>query len=378
MCPEPSTPADDYVIPTSRKLLYVGILCALVLVAAEGALRVRAWMRYGSAASGLRDPMISYDAQAQLYVPTPGYEIAGERIHIKINSLGFRGDEFSRAKPAGVIRVVCLGASTTFSSEVSSNDATWPHRLQERLAQAYPGQRFEVINAALGGYVADDNLKNLRHRVLPLDPDIVIYYEANNEIVKDTRDLAIKQGLTDGASRSPIVLGLSRASLLFDLAYKNLAILSRSRDTNAARITAVPRDLPAHFLGVLDEMRGDLAARQIPFVLSTFIVKYRPDQDRKTQIANADVAFYYMPWMSIEGLLDAMATYNAAILQYGREHGLPVVDDRDSIPADAEHFSDCMHLLDKGADAMAARFERFFRSSGMIERAMAAKSGPGA
>jgi hypothetical protein len=105
-------------------------------------------------------------------------------------------------------------------------------------------------------------------------------------------------------------------------------------------------------------MRQDLAARNIPLVLSTFIVKYRRDQDRATQIANADVAFYYMPWMSIDGMLDAMDRYNQAILDYGRKTGTPVIDDRASIPPDSGHFTDCMHLSDKGNEAMAQRFVR--------------------
>jgi hypothetical protein len=102
-------------------------------------------------------------------------------------------------------------------------------------------------------------------------------------------------------------------------------------------------------------------------VLSTFIVKYRRNQDRATQIANADVAFFYMPWMSIDGMLDAMDRYNASILEYGRSHDVPVVDDRDAIPADAEHFTDCMHLADKGATSMANRFLRFLRTSGQMD-----------
>jgi hypothetical protein len=70
-----------------------------------------------------------------------------------------------------------------------------------------------------------------------------------------------------------------------------------------------------------------------------------------------------MPWMSIDGMLDAMDRYNAAILEYGQTHDVPVVDDRESIPPDAEHFSDCMHLLDKGADRMAERYFRFLQTS---------------
>ena len=349
-------------IPTRRKILYLGVVVAIMLGLCEGGLRLRAWIKYGSASpGGLRDPMLVRDEAAGLWVPRPGYELKGANIHIKINSQGFRGEEFSLAKPPGTFRIVCLGASTTFSAEVSSNDAVWTHRLQEKLRTAYPGRRIEVINASVGGYVADDNLKNLRYRVLPLNPDLVIYYEANNEIVRDTRELAIREGLIsqDGQRQPRWSVALSKASLLFDLAYKNLAILARSRDTDQKRLDRVPPDLPTRFVGVLDQMRQELSARNVPLVLSTFIVKYRRDQDRATQIANADVAFYYMPWMSIDGMLDAMDVYNAAVLDYGKRTGVPVVDDRATISPDNKHFTDCMHLSDKGNEAMADRFARF-------------------
>jgi hypothetical protein len=353
--------ADTVRIPTKRKILYLGFVLVLLLGLCEGGLRLRSWLKYGTAAAGVRDAMLVRDEAAGLWVPRPGYEVKGANIHIKINSLGFRGDEFSRTKLAGTFRIVCLGASTTFSAEASSNDAVWTHRLQEKLRQQYPGRQIEVINAAVGGYVADDNLRNLRHRVLALDPDLVIYYEANNEIVRDTRELAIRQGLIgENGERQPRwSVALSKVSLLFDLAYKNLAILARSRDAGAGKLDRVPPDLPNRFVGVLDQMRQELSARNIPFVLSTFIVKYRRDQDRATQIANADVAFYYMPWMSIDGMLDAMDVYNAAILDYGRRAGLPVVDDRNAIPPDGSHFTDCMHLADPGNEIMAERFARF-------------------
>ena len=362
--------ADTVRIPTKRKILYLGFVAVLLLLLCEGGLRVRSWLKYGTAATGVRDAMLVRDEAAGLWVPQPGYEVKGANIHIKINSLGFRGDEFSRAKPPGTFRIVCLGASTTFSAEASSNDAIWTHRLQEKLRSTYPGRQIEVINAAVGGYVSDDNLRNLRHRVLGLNPDLVIYYEANNEIVRDTRELAIREGLigADGSRQPAWSSALSKVSVLFDLAYKNLAILARSRDTARKKFDRVPPDLPSRFVGVLDQMRQELGARQIPLVLSTFIVKYRRDQDRATQIANADVAFYYMPWMSIDGMLDAMDVYNGAIVDYGKRTGVPVVDDRTAIPPDARHFTDCMHLADAGNEMMAERFARFLTTLPEVAR----------
>jgi lysophospholipase L1-like esterase len=352
-------------IPTRRKILYLVILVAFTLLALEGALRVRAWIKYGGTAS-VRDPMIAYNPEWDLNVPTPGYEVKGASIHIRINSLGFRGPEIQAAKPPRTVRIVCLGASTTFSAEVSSNEKTWTYRLQELLQAEYPDVRIEVVNAAVGGYVAADNLKSLIHRVLPLDPDLVLYYEANNEIVRDTRELAAARGLLEeGGNRSPIMRTLSNYSLMVDLLHKNLAILLRSRST-APKIDVIPEDLPARFVGVLDEMRTRLAARGVPFVLSTFSVKYRRDQDRATQIANADVSFFYMPWMSIDGMLHAMDVYNQAILDYGARAGVPVIDDRFAIPPDALHFTDCMHLSDLGNEAMAQRFHRALHQSGIV------------
>ena len=363
-------------IPTHRKILYLAVIMIVLLAVCEVGLRARQWMRYGSFAASVRDPMLEYDASADLLVPRPGYEVKGARLNIKINSFGFRGDDVDRMKPPHTVRIAALGASTTFCAEVSDNHKTWPHRLQEKLSAAYPGVRFEVINTAVGGYTAAENLRNLTHRVLPLDPDLALYYEGNNEIAKDTRQLALDRGLIARGNPQSLARTISNYSLLFDLTYKNLTILAGRRNAAAVRtLDSVPPDLPTHFIGQLDEMRRTLAARDIPLVLSTFIVKFRRNQPRSTQLANADVEFYYMPWMSIDGMLDAMDTYNQAILDYATRNSLPVVDDREAVSPDAEHFSDAMHFLDKGAEAMADRFFRYLRTSNELQQAIAKARG---
>jgi lysophospholipase L1-like esterase len=359
-------------IPTHRKILYLAVIMIVLLAVCEVGLRARQWMRYGNFAASVRDPMLQYDSEADLLIPRAGYQVKGARLNIRINSLGFRGDDFDRSKPPRTVRIAALGASTTFCAEVSDNHKTWPYRLQEKLAEAYPGVKFEVINTAVGGYTAAENLRNLTHRVLPLEPDLAIYYEGNNEITKDTRQLALDRGLIAPGNPQSLARTISNYSLLFDLTYKNLTILAGRRKAETARtLASVPADLPTHFLGQLDEMRRTLAARDVPLVLSTFIVKFRRNQPRETQLANADVEFYYMPWMSIDGMLDAMDIYNQAILDYAMRNNLPVVDDREAVPPDAEHFSDAMHFLDKGAEAMADRFFRYLRTSDALQHAIA-------
>jgi lysophospholipase L1-like esterase len=369
--------AEPLTIPTHRKILYLSVIVIVLVAVCEIGLRTRQWIRYGGFATSVRDPMLEYDAAADLLVPRPGYEVKAARLNIKINSLGFRGDDFDRRKPPRTVRIAALGASTTFCAEVSDNHKTWPHRLQEKLAQAFPDVRFEVINTAVGGYTAAENLRNLTHRVLPIEPDLAIYYEGNNEITKDTRRLALDRGLISSGNPQSLARTISNYSLLFDLTYKNLTILAGRRKAAAAQtLNSVPPGLPNHFIGQLDEMRRTLAARDIPLVLSTFIVKFRRNQPRETQLANADVEFYYMPWMSIEGMLNAMDTYNQSILEYAARNRLPVVDDREAVQPDSEHFSDAMHFLDKGAEAMADRFFRYLRTSDELKHAIAKARSP--
>jgi len=103
-----------------------------------------------------------------------------EGVHWSSNSWGFRGPEFSVKKPAGTVRIVCLGASTTEGSQ--RDNETYPHFLQQALDRLFPTRKIEVINAGHQAQDVVDLLEILRQRVLPLKPDIVLFYEVANNI----------------------------------------------------------------------------------------------------------------------------------------------------------------------------------------------------
>jgi hypothetical protein len=75
-----------------------------------------------------------------------------------------------------------------------------------------------------------------------------------------------------------------------------------------------------------------------------------------------------MPWMTIDSMLDAIDEYNAAIVEFGRSHNVPVVDDRTFIPADSQHFVDWAHMTDAGCLRMAERFHNFLQRSGLMQQ----------
>ncbi len=108
--------------------------------------------------------------------------------HVTINSLGFRGSEFSAERRPGVFRVLCIGDSYTFGPYVD-DDETLPAVLDDllnRSRQPAGGRAAEVINGGANGFTIEDELIFLESKGLALEPDLVILVFSQNDI----RDLS--------------------------------------------------------------------------------------------------------------------------------------------------------------------------------------------
>jgi hypothetical protein len=356
-----------------RRRVFVAVISlAVSLLLCEGALRVHAWVKYGSMGPDGVDDLMAVDREAGIRIPRPGYANASRNNSIRVNAHGFRGDEISVRKPPGTIRIACVGASTTFCIGATSNEAAWPHQLEERLRRKYPGRSWQVINAGVPGHRMKDCVINLRKRVLPFEPDLVIFYEANNQLANDTFLLARGRGLVSHDSRylSPTTKYLAHHSMLFRLCHLSFRILTGGGG-GAGKLNGLPEDLPARYVEGIAQMHDELRRRNIPLVLSAFFTKYRPDQERAVRIRNADVSFYYMPWASIDDLVSGMAAYNKALVRYAHEHGVPVAEEVTSIPADSTHFMDAVHLADAGCARFADRMFHFLEQRDLVRPLMA-------
>jgi lysophospholipase L1-like esterase len=116
------------------------------------------------------------------YALTPGYRSPeGAKQQVSHNALGFRGKETTWEKPAGVFRIVTTGGSSVYGQSESSDAAVWSQRLEEILNASGRG-RFEVINVGCNGWSSFEMLINLELRALDFQPDLVIVYEAINDM----------------------------------------------------------------------------------------------------------------------------------------------------------------------------------------------------
>ena len=184
-------------------LLVVSLIIGVVLT--EVGIRMRQWIKYGTTeifAGG----HFEIDPHSGLRIPVPGATTGS----ITINSLGFRSPEIEIPKPSSTVRLAFLGASTTFSSEVSGNEKTWPHLVWQQLQVLYPNVSIDYVNAAVPGYTTSSSLRKLEHRVRPLQPDVIVIYHATNDLASNSRKLAYAQG----KYREPKTSWMAEKSLL--------------------------------------------------------------------------------------------------------------------------------------------------------------------
>ena len=106
---------------------------------------------------------------------------SGKIFPVAINSHGFRGKDFSISKPDDVIRVLTLGASSTFGF-FNKDYVGYSYLLEQRLNQLCHGpKRFEVINFAIPDAGAYEIRSMFIAEGLALDPDVITFYEGRND-----------------------------------------------------------------------------------------------------------------------------------------------------------------------------------------------------
>jgi lysophospholipase L1-like esterase len=112
-----------------------------------------------------------------------------------INSRGYRTPEFADEKPAGTVRVIVTGDSTTFGLGVRERHC-WASVLRSALVRIFEGRvDVEVINAGVSGYSVLLNRVQVERDLLPLQPDAVVVCVTGHN---DTRLVA---GPTDAEVR---------------------------------------------------------------------------------------------------------------------------------------------------------------------------------
>jgi lysophospholipase L1-like esterase len=358
-------------LPITRGAAVLGaasILGALAL--AEVAARVRGLGEWGSA---VRTPLpVSSMREADeqnlrpgTYASTVADDFRPGRPRIvfySINRLGLRGRAPVVPKPAGLVRILCLGGSTTFGYHVTDGEE-WPARLGEALARE---GRIEVVNAGRPGATTWTDFRALRDRLVQLEPDIVVLYEGFNDLWRGVRRHAAVQSdygtVEEGLPplREPLDLGPPRR---WPLRPSFFAYLVGRRAEHLLHETSV-RPAPAltqlydpAIVGIFGANLGAMVRLCRAHGMVPVVAVFAACDDAAAPADELRRRFEYVaqeiPPLDAPTALRGFHLYREQARLVGRQERATVVDLARLMPKDTAFYSDTVHFTVDGERRVA-------------------------
>jgi len=299
-------------------------------------------------------------------------DATGEKFPVTINRHGFRGADYAIDKKAGTIRIVTLGASSTFGYYDRDNE-TYPFYLQEKLVELTQGRiPFEVINLGIPHLTSRQILALLHAEALPLHPDVVTFYEGINDA-----SLTPAAVWTQKVHQAPQTMvekvrarfaGFSPLHSLYQEARERLLVISLL-DTQVlgSVLTYSKADYESHingkaatFVGNVAEMRDACRKAGVLFIvlkqqarsMSIHDVKgvtYEQEVERiRHKLETTDAINHQeMAFLTHQVLTDSLQAW-------ARAEDVPVVDVRELLNHDRDVLLSWVHLSPRGNRMIAA------------------------
>lgn len=182
--PSQSTQSDT---PSSQprftwrfRLIAVTVLIIATLLLAEISLRILGIHKGGIIIQADHWTGVRHIPNRTLVQESEGYAI------VRINAHGFRDHEMTVEKPPGTLRIALVGDSYVEAAQVALEDAV-SEKIESRLNDTHPT---EVLNFGLSGYSTAQEYLNIKHHILPFDPDMIILsMTVTNDIRDNHQDL---------------------------------------------------------------------------------------------------------------------------------------------------------------------------------------------
>ncbi|MHC4661591.1 MAG: GDSL-type esterase/lipase family protein [Planctomycetota bacterium] len=277
--------------------------------------------------------------------------------------------------PEGVIRIACLGGSTTFFG--------YPRYLEAAMKKNAPGLRFEIIDAAVPGYAARHSYLNLKKRVSGSRPDIVIIYHGINELLH-----LLNPDIDENYRGRKRPDGIEHASTPVIRLVRKLAVV-RFINVFAARISGISDDYSgrvpgldaskrnirrSHMRILLDYIRGIGAKPVLCSFALAYGGEYTPEIQQKINVQLQR----YACGGSAADAAGAIEELNSDLRELARQMDVPFADVAGEFPRTVDYFIDSCHHSSKGMKLLAGLIADFIHGSGILDSGNAGevKTGP--
>lgn len=366
-------------------LLLLGILEGVSKVYIEHFAKEPSFKKYASVEQLKQRENLSYSSMHRYigYIPTPNFR-KGKNRH---NSLGLRGEEVVVPKPEGEFRIICIGGSTTYTSDVEDYKLSYPFLLEENLKNR-GFENVNVINAGMLSYTTYESLINLQLRLLDLKPDLLIIYHAVNDVHarlvwppeaykadnSGYRQSIYEQNLTHGSSiwtyfnLGRIIQGKWRGhdellerkrregsaptARFYELRYQRIMKTYPDGIFKEASVSQILKEnKPTHFKRNINYMISLAESEGVGVMLSTFA--FCPDTIKQS--------IYTFP-----ALNKAIHEHNAVLKEIAAERKVPLFDFGENFPQNREYYSDDIHVVEKGSRLKSKLFSEFIISNKLL------------
>lgn len=302
-------------------------------------------------------------------------------IGLVTNDYGFRGPPVPFARQPHTIRIAFIGASTTVGNHAYSY--SYPEFVGHWLnlwAEAHKlDVTFEALNAGRESITSSDNVVVVRDEVLPLKPDLLVYYEGANQFDLHTvvREVPCANGKLpppgENCPAKPATVVPTPSGWLNDLQYES-ALVHRVQALLAAR--EIPDrggewpkpDYTLNWPAGVDERDPDISRTDLPVNLSTILADL--DSIREAgDAAGAEMVLASFIWLVRDGMvldpirhrsileylnqgyapfhyrdLQRLAAFeNRVFAKYAAAHHLDFIDVARLMPFDPDLYIDAIH-----------------------------------
>lgn len=298
------------------------------------------------------------------------------------NAQGYRGAPVALPKPTDTFRIVAIGGSTTYGLWIDDWRDAYPAQLERVLRETYGYERVEVVNAGVNGYGTHENVVNLALRLPDLQPDLIIFYEATNDIPPrlihpdDYQGLNLQRGAWLQTASIP-------PSVLWRFVAYRFGVRYDSIDTQLARAEGV------RICGAYDVRADDVYCSLLEMPVRDVLTDNPPryyERNLRTlvtlarlhgaEILLANWAYSTEDYSAIDGgnyfALDfhreAIAQHNAVLAQVAQELGAPFYDFVAQMPNERSYWYESMHVNATGARKQAELFAQFLHENALIRQ----------
>jgi lysophospholipase L1-like esterase len=311
-----------------------------------------------------------------------------------VNADGFRGDPVDPIAPPGTFRIVTVGGSTTLGVTNTYEDS-YPFLLQSLLRTRHPDVRIEVLNAGSAWYTSAHDLVAYQVKVRRFKPDLVIFFEAINDLVRSFSPpwFALGSFKPDYSHYLGPYIGLAGPEVRFTGAATRWLTWSYFRKVlhgepdprghrdpdNVARLAALmrPVDQPAFrslpsFREYVDALVHAVEADGHRIFVASQASLYRSDLSREEERL-----LFFGPVMagdgetypSTEAMKNGMRLFNEAAREIARARGVRFLDFDAAVPKTSAHFSDDAHLRRAGNEILARLAADAIDADNLVDRA---------